>query len=54
MIALLAAIENEELFTGIFLSSAGLEIDPNLSGPVLVSTSSTSLVSIPCHCWKCV
>ena len=35
--AVLVAAEDQDLFDGIILSSAGLEVDPQSAGSVLVS-----------------
>ncbi len=37
LVAALVAIDNQDLFTGVIFSSAGVEVDPNVAGPVLVS-----------------
>ena len=46
------AAESQELFSGVVFSSAGLEVDPDAAGPVLVSTDEpigllSSLIQCP-------
>ena len=35
--ATLVAVENQDLFQGLILSAAGLDVDPSAAGPITVS-----------------